>query len=59
MGFFTYLIQQGYETEEARELVRRRNAYKETKADKAIIKQYAEHLKREREQERAEESDGL
>ena len=59
MGFFTYLIQQGYETEEARELVRRRNAYKETKADKAIIKQYAEHLKKERERERMEEADNL
>lgn len=42
---FDYLIEQGYTDEEARAFLQRRNAYKETKKDRAIYKQYTEHLK--------------
>lgn len=45
VDFFKYLTEQGYTDEAAREILKRRNAYKETAEDKAIYKQYKEHLK--------------
>lgn len=52
---FSYLIEQGYTDKEARAFLQRRNAYKETAKDKAVYKQYKEHLKQIRDGETPEE----
>ena len=42
---FNFLIGQGYTDQEARELIKRRNAYRETAKDKAAYKHFIEYLR--------------